>query len=161
VLRPPGLYVKSIRYGSQELTKSLLDLTSDSSGVLDVILSPNGADISGIVRGLDGSPAAGAAVTFWTAGATSNDLLDFSHPARADSKGQFKFSDVPPGDYRVIALEKGEWQRSDAGLALLPAFRARFENRATTVKLNEKDHARIQPALIPADAIEAEAAKLK
>lgn len=151
---PPGYYVKSIRYGSQDLTKSLLDLTSGSGGAIEVTLSSNVADISGGVHGSDGMPVAEVRLTLWTPGIPPSGAVDFTRTSRTDANGQFKFADLPPGDYRVAA-----WEQVDAGLALVPDFRIKFESHATAVKLNEGDHIQIQPDLIPKDAIATEASK--
>ena len=153
---PPGLYVKSIKYGSQDLTKSLLDLRSGSGGEISVVLSYNVADISGTVHGADGQPLSGVALTLWTPGTPSSDTVDFTRVAATDSNGQFKFADLPPGDYRVAA-----WEHVDDGLAMVPEFRANFESKAAAVKVSEGDHAQAEAPLIPADAIAAVAATLQ
>lgn len=153
---PPGIYVKSIRNGGQDLTKSLLDLSSGGGGALDIVLSYNVADISGVLHGPDGQPVAGATLTLWTPGAPPDGIVDLSRTTRSDSNGKFKFTDLPPGDYCVAA-----WEQIDPGLATVPEFRAQFESKAATVKLNEGDHAQIEPALIRRDESEAEAAKLR
>jgi hypothetical protein len=75
--------------------------------------------------------------------------------AKTDSTGQFTFQGLSPGEYRVAA-----WEQIEQGLDTVPEFRAKFDDKATAVKLQENDHAQIQPALIPRDAIETEAAKL-
>jgi hypothetical protein len=153
---PPGIYVKSIRSGGQDLTKSLLDLTSGGSGSVDIVLSYNVADIAGVLHGPDGQPVAGATLTLWTPGMPSDDAVDFTRTTQSGADGSFKFTDLPPGDYRVAAREQ-----IDQGLGTVPEFRSQFESQATSVKLNEGDHAQIEPSLIPKDAIEAEAAKLR
>ena len=154
---PAGLYVKSIRYGGQDLTRSLLDLTSGGGGSIDIVLSYNVADVSGVVHGADGQPLAGVALTLWTPGTPSNEAADFTRTVLTGDDGGFKFADLPPGDYRVAAWEQIE----DAGLATVPEFRSQFESSATEVKVNEGEHAQIEPALIHKDAIEAAAAKLQ
>ena len=153
---PPGMYVKAIRFGSQDLTKSMLDLSSGSGGVIDVTLSPNVADISGVVHGSDGSPVVGGIITLWTPGVPSTDSVDFTRTARTDDNGQFKLPNLPPGNYRVAA-----WEQVDQGLAMVPEFRMKFEGKAVAVTLNENDHAQIQPELISRDASQAEAAKFQ
>ena len=70
--------------------------------------------------------------------------------------GQFQFTSLAPGEYRVAA-----WEQIDAGLGIVPEFRAKFESQATTVRLNENDHAQIEPTPIAREAIEAEAARFK
>jgi Carboxypeptidase regulatory-like domain len=155
---PPGTYVKSIRFGSQDLMKSALDLTSGSGGTMNVVLSPNAGDISGIVRGADGILATNALVTLWTPGVPVEGVTDFTRTASSDTKGQFKFSGLPPGEYRLAA-----WEIIDQlyGLELTPEFWRGFDSQAVTVTVNESAHANIEAPLIGRDAIETEAAKLQ
>jgi Carboxypeptidase regulatory-like domain len=153
---PSGSYVKTIRFGNQDVTKSLLDLTSGSGGALEVALARGAGDIGGILRGADGSPLSNIEVSLWRPGIPSREGIDFARATKTDSTGQFAFQGLSPGEYRVAA-----WQQIDFGLGTVPEFQTQFEDQATAVKLNENDHAQIQPALIPRAAIEAAAAKLQ
>src|SRR5579863_244548 len=153
---PPGTYIKSIRFGSLDLLKTPLDLTSGSGGTLNVVLSPNAGDISGIVHGTDGMPAVSVLVSLWTPGVPAEEITDFTRTAQTDANGQFKFASLPPGDYRIAA-----WEQIDPGLSTTPDFRIKFESSAAAVKLNENGHENIEAPLIGHEAIEAEAAKLQ
>jgi hypothetical protein len=151
-----GTYVKSIRFGSQDLLKTPLDLTGGSGGAINVVLSPNAGDISGTVHGSDGMPLASAVVTLWTPGVPVEEIADFTRIASTDANGQFKFGSLPPGDYRIAA-----WEQIDPGLGTVPEFRMKFESKAAAVKLEENAHESIEAPLIVRDAIETEAARLQ
>jgi protocatechuate 3,4-dioxygenase beta subunit len=153
---PQGTYVKSIRFGSQDLMKTALDLTGGSGGTLNVVLSPNAGDISGVVHGADGTPLWSVLVTLWTPGIPAEGVTDFTKIASTDVNGQFKFASLPPGDYRIAA-----WEQIEPGLATVPEFRIKFESKAAAVKLDENGHENTETPLIGRDAIEAEAAKLQ
>jgi protocatechuate 3,4-dioxygenase beta subunit len=153
---PPGTYVKSIRFGSQDLMKTALDLTSGSGGAMNVVLSANAGDIGGNVRGADGRPVPNVFVTLWTPGVPAEGVADFTRTASSDTKGQFKFAGLPPGEYRIAA-----WEQIDPGLGTAPEFRIKFESKAATVRLDENAHENIEAPLIGRDAVEAEAAKLQ
>ena len=152
---PSGTYLKSIRFGNQDVTKSLLDLTSGGGGALEVVLARGAADVGGVLRGQDGAPLSNLVVSLWIPGTPSQEAVDLGRTAKTDSTGQFTFQGLSPGEYRVAA-----WEQIEQGLDTVPEFRAKFDDKATAVKLQENDHAQIQPALIPRDAIETEAAKL-
>src|SRR5258708_3228479 len=49
-----GIYVKSIHFGNEDVTKGILDLTSGTGGVIDVKLSQNAADVSATVHNAPG-----------------------------------------------------------------------------------------------------------
>jgi Carboxypeptidase regulatory-like domain len=66
---PPGTYLKSIRSGNQDITKTGLDLTSGVGAAVEVVFSPNAADVSGSLHDSTGAPLAGITVTLWRAGA--------------------------------------------------------------------------------------------
>jgi protocatechuate 3,4-dioxygenase beta subunit len=153
---PQGSYVKSIRFGSQDLLKSALDLTGGSGGMLNVVLSPNAGDVSGIVHNPDGTPLASVQVTLWTPGVPAEGATDFTRTSVTDANGQFKFANLPPGEYRIAA-----WEQIDPGLGVVPDFRIKFESKAAAVKLEENAHENTEAPLIGRDAIEAEAAKLQ
>jgi protocatechuate 3,4-dioxygenase beta subunit len=153
---PPGTYIKSARFGGQDVLKAPFDLTGGSGGTVTIVLSPNAGDIGGIVHGADGMPRAGAMVTLWTPGAPVDGVTDLTRSLYTDANGQFKFASLPPGEYRLAA-----WEQYDPGLTLAPDFRIEFEDKAATVKLEESAHANIEAPLIARDAIEAAAAKLQ
>jgi hypothetical protein len=153
---PPGTYVKSIRFGSQDLMKTPLDLTGGSGGAINVVLSPNAGDIGGIVHGGDGTALVGVFVTLWTPGVPAEGVQDFTRTTATDANGHFKFASLPPGEYRIAA-----WEQIDPGLGTVPEFRIKFESKAAAVKLDENAHENIEAPLIPHEAIETEAAKLQ
>jgi hypothetical protein len=155
---PAGMYLKSARFGERDVTRAPLDLSSGATGRLDIVLAPNAPDIAGIVHDPTGAAMPAIAVTLWNPRIPSDPLAaaDFAQTATTDALGQFKFTNLPPGEYRVAA-----WEQIDQGLGIVPEFRTQFDARATTVTLKENDHAKIEPALIPRRDIEAEASKLR
>jgi hypothetical protein len=74
----------------------------------------------------------------------------------SDANGQVKFANLAPGEYRIAA-----WEKNDPGLAMVPEFRFKFEDKAATVKLDEDAHESLEAPLIGREAIEAEVAKLQ
>jgi hypothetical protein len=145
---PAGSYVKSMRYGGQYLADRILDNTSGAAGSLEIILSPDVADLSGTVQNdsVDAPPR--VQVTLWAPGIVRN--------TESSSKGAFRFPDLPPGTYYVIA-----WEQVDRNLTTIPDFLARFENQATSVTLGPKDRGTVQVKIVKRDAVEAEAGKFR
>lgn len=147
---PDGAYLKSIRFGGQEVTKTTVDLSSGASGQLDILISPNAADVTGVARNSKGEAVQGVMVQIWLPDE------DVSKTANTDQAGNFKLSGLGPGEYHMVA-----WEDIEPGLSQDPAFRARFDSQAATVKLRDNSHETVEVKLIGKDAIEAEAAKLR
>jgi uncharacterized surface anchored protein len=81
---------------------------------------------------------------------------DIAKTANTDQAGNFKLSGLAPGEYHMVA-----WEDIEPGLSQDPAFRARFDSQATTVKLRDNSHETVEVKLIGKDAIETEAAKVR
>ncbi len=144
-----GSYVKSMRFGGQDVLKSPLDLTSGVGGVLDILLSPKAAEVDATVRGKDG-----VAVTIWPKTAVSVDPLSGS-VFTTGLDGNVKLTSIPPGEYYVAA-----WEDVDRSLLGYPDFLARFTDQATLIKVGESDKVSMDLTPIPKDKIAAEVAKL-
>jgi len=147
---PEGAYVKSMRFAGADILHANLDLSAGAGGQLEVVLSSNGAAISGVVRNSEGQPAPGATVQIWT-GAD-----EAAQSVVTDEDGAFHLAGLAPGDYRVIA-----WEATDDDLLADPAFRARFEGQATAVSLHEGSRQTVEVKSVARAAIEAEAAKVR
>jgi hypothetical protein len=149
---PPGMYVKSIRYGAQDALHGSLDLTGGAAGSLDIVLSSKVAAITGKVRNAKDEAAPGVLVTAWPRKA---ELMGGVHSASTDQNGNFEIADLGPGDYFVAA-----WEDIDPGLAEYPEFLTRFQNQAAAAKLEEGGRGSADVKPIPREKIASEMAKL-
>ncbi len=138
---PQGIYVKSVHLGAQDITHTVMDLTSGASRPLDVVLSNKAADVSGVAR-------SGVTVTLAdTDGGVKTTI--------ADQNGKFRFSSLAPGKYDVAA-----WEEIEPELASYHGFVSHFNEQASSITLAEGQHASVNPKLIPGAQIAAETAKL-
>jgi hypothetical protein len=151
-----GTYVKSIRFGNEDITNSILDLTTSTGGVLEVKLSANAADVSGTVHNDKGEKVADVQVTVGSALAALAAQTLFFRQTRTDHDGKFTIKNLPPGEYRICA-----WEEVDNGLVSDPEFRAHFDSTSVVVKLSEGSHENSDVKLLARDAIEVEAAKIR
>jgi len=132
--RPPDLehaYVKSMRLASLDVLADGLHLWSQPQGALEIVISANGATISGRVVDDRRQPAANVTVTV-IPDAASRKRLDLYRSASTDVSGRFKITDVPAGDFSVLA-----WDDIEAGAWMNPEFLRPYENRGQFVRLNE------------------------
>lgn len=147
---PENMYVKSIAFDGKEISDNRLDLTSSTGGKMEIVLSANGAEVSGIVRDAEGKPVPGALVQICDAN------QECPKTGNTDQNAAFDFKGLAPGDYKVFA-----WEDRGEGIITADDFRRRFESKSTPVKLNEKSHETIDAVLITKDAMDAEAAKIQ
>ena len=147
---PETTYVKSITFGGQDVNGKDLDLTSGSGGSMEVVISPNGAEVTGTVRDADGKPVPSAIVQICS---KSGEL---AKSANTDQNGAFDVKGLAPGEYKTFA-----WEDRGDGIITDPDLRKAFESKATVVKLSEKSHENVEPLLITKEAMETEAAKIR
>ncbi len=88
---PAGTYVKTIRFGGADVTKAAFDTSTGSSGEIDILLSPEAADLSGVARNSKGDAVAGVTVTLWEPG-TPNTLPDALVNRSATTDQEWTFS---------------------------------------------------------------------
>jgi hypothetical protein len=125
---PDGAYVKSIRYGAQEV-KGPLDLTAGGDAPLEIALAPNAAEISGTLRDAKGAPVPYYVVNLWT----SDD--EPTKREQTASDGSFTFRNLAPGEYHLAG-----WDNVAGNHQTKPAFRKLFESQAAVVPVHEGSH---------------------
>jgi hypothetical protein len=142
-----GVYLKSIRFNGQPVSTTAWDLTSGAGGTLEITLSPNAAEISGVVRDDGGASAGDRVITVWASGEAPR-----SAPSNAD--GTFRFGSLAPGEYHVLA-----WEEIEHDWATIPEFLGRF--KSTDVKLQEGSKENLDLKMVPKKAIQEETARLQ
>jgi hypothetical protein len=142
----PGIYVKSVHYGEQDVTEGLVAVVA-ADAALTVILGADGGQLTGVAQADDGQPAANVPVTIAPADRFANreDLLK---TARTDSTGSFSVAGLAPGEYKVYA-----WGDPDVPMAEDAVFRSEFSGRAAEVTIGANGQASVQVKLISADEI--------
>jgi protocatechuate 3,4-dioxygenase beta subunit len=132
--QPAGTYIKSMRFGDEDVTGKTLDLTgltlAGAAGkTLDILLSPHAAEVTGTVRDSQGVARPGVEVRLWASG----DIVGWD---QTDQNGTFHLVNLAPGDYRIAASEEypEDVTKSEQGGA---------------VKLKEDSREKIDLPLIP------------
>jgi hypothetical protein len=147
---PVGFYVKAVKAGDLNVTHKTLDLTSASSVELEITLSPNAADVSGIASNAKGDPVANAYIQL-----ASDDDPEADETTFTDQNGVFHTHNLAPGDYRAFA-----WQDDGDGIIFDPEFRKRFDAKSFKVTLIEKSHENVELKLITKESMDAEVVKM-
>ena len=151
---PQGKYVKSIRFGDQDVKNAEIDLTSGASSALNILLGADGAEVDGMVETASGQPSPGAEVTLAPA-EDYDGRDDLFKRAVTDLAGNFKIPDVAPGEYRIFA-----WERDPDNNTQSAEFRKPFEDRSAAVTVGPKDKASVQLSVITTEDMEKERSKL-
>jgi hypothetical protein len=132
----PGTYVKSMRFGNEDVSGGHIDLTKES-GPLTLVLATDVGEAKGSVKKADGDPAVRVRVTLIASG---NHLgrSDLSRYAFTDEQGKFHMREVPPGEYKAFA-----WLDAPFGAPQDPDFRKPFEKQAVAVKMDPNGQATV------------------
>jgi hypothetical protein len=97
-----GWYMKSARLGAEDVLQKGLEVERGSSGgTLEIVISSATAELKGAVTEND-KPVAGAQVRVRPDPETPYNRIR-STSASTDQNGNFKFSALPPGKYRITA----------------------------------------------------------
>lgn len=107
---PEGYYLYSMRLGPRTLDSQRVELRSGADP-LTVLFADDGAEIAGLVLDGQDRPIGGATVALEPIAA---DWPDRMKTLAADSNGNFRFHDVAPGEYRVLAWTGQEPDESTA-----------------------------------------------
>jgi protocatechuate 3,4-dioxygenase beta subunit len=153
---PQGTYVKSMRFGGQDVTRAPLDLTAGGGGSLEIVLSPKAADVTGVVLSEKGDPVQGVPVTLWPKIPDRGSATNGIKSANTDQNGSFKISGLAPGDYYAAAWD----DIPEAGLAQNPDFLAQFASDDTALNMAESAHQNASVKFITQEKIITGAAKI-
>jgi hypothetical protein len=137
-------YVKSIRYGNVDVLNDGLHPDSARESALEIVISMRGGTIEGRVLDENKKAAVNARVVL-VPELSRRRRGDLYKNASSDDLGHYRLSGLAPGNYKVFAwerIEDGAWQDVD--------FIRLYENRGTTVRIQEDQHLTADTTLIRA-----------
>jgi hypothetical protein len=149
---PQGTYLKSLRFGSEEILGKALNL-SQGSGQVTVVFSYAPAELDGTVQ----LPPTGTEATDAAAGQPVqtpdasvvlvpeklNEDGSGMHFTDTGAGGTFTLRQIPPGRYRAYAFEKVQYQELQN-----PDLLKELEPKGTEIELKQNDKKQIQLPLI-------------
>jgi len=141
---PGGYFLKSARLdGVDALTAGVTIDAKQAPGLLDILVSPDGARIDGVVS-KDQQPFQGASVTLVPEPPHRGEKRLFKSTT-TDPLGHFVLQGIPPGDYKLFA-----WESIDPEASRSPDLLRPFENRGESMHITEGSLLSVQLDLIPA-----------
>lgn len=126
-----SLYLKSIHWGTTEITDTTLDLTN---GVpprteLSIVVGTDPGQLEGTVTNDKAEPCDAVTVTLIPTGAHRSRQF-YKFPV-TDASGKFTISGIAPGSYKVLA-----WDKVDNNAVMYdPDFLRNYESAAQTVEV--------------------------
>ena len=130
----PGWSIRSVRYRGTDITDSGMEFRpSEDISDVEVEVTNKVTDVSGLVTNGKGEALKDYSIVVfpqdrekWTVNSR------YMRTARPDQDGRYKVNGLPPGEYRVIALDyldQNEWNS--------PEFLDSIRNKATAFSVNE------------------------
>jgi protocatechuate 3,4-dioxygenase beta subunit len=133
---PESCFVQTVKLAGQEI--NINDFEIRGSAELEVVLSATAGQITGSVTDEDGKSFANAIVTLIPAAPEARPTKQ-----TADVDGNFRFTSLRPGKYRVFA-----WEELDQALWEDPDFRKPYEARSAEVTVGARENQTTQLRLI-------------
>jgi hypothetical protein len=134
-----------MRLGEQDVLDTGFDFTPGVTGVLTLVVSPNGAEMEGSVANAKDEPSIGAKVTLVPDGGPRSPTR--FQTADTDQNGHFVIQGVAPGDYKIYA-----WEFIEEGACQDAEFMKQHESDGQSVSIKEKAHQGVQLQVIPAES---------
>ena len=131
--RTAGVYLKSVRMGDRPLAQPRID-AAEKLEPLTIVLGADTGELEGAVENSKGDSVARARVD-----AIAPDRPDWNRFAFSNEHGQFKVTDLPPGQYKIFA-----WESVPDGAPQDPEFRKPFDKQALSVSIQSRAHASLK-----------------
>jgi hypothetical protein len=141
---PEGWYIQEAKLGGADALGALARVRGGAE--LEITLSPRAASIKGVVKGIDGKPAASVqAVLIPDRAKERPDLYASTY---TDDDGRFSFAHVPPGEYTIYAWAKDALAEENAFYD--PAIVKRLAGNGVAVRAAESSRVNVTVTLAPA-----------
>ena len=133
---PDGCFVQKMLLGRQEIAGDEVELQTSTS--LEIIFSATAGTITGSASDADGKLFSNPTVALFPP-----DTRSRPEKQVVDDDGNFKFTNLRPGKYKLLA-----WEEVDDGLWQDPDFRKKYENRATEIAVGPSETRNAQVRVI-------------
>jgi 5-hydroxyisourate hydrolase-like protein (transthyretin family) len=138
----PGFYVKSIKYGDEEIAGTVFKFSGSRAGSFEVVLKAGTPSISGRVTDSQSRPVSGVTVVFIPAQRSRVDLFRNTY---TDQDGKFTMANLAQGDYKVFS-----WEAADNNTYFDPNFLEQYEQLGKTISVTGTSNSSVDVKLIPA-----------
>lgn len=139
---PPNAYLKSARFGNTDVLQEGLSVSGNLSGELEIVVSPNAAQLEGTVLDREQKPVRGVQVVLIPD--RFRERRDLYKTSTTDQNGRFTLRGLTPGDYKLFA-----WEEIEPFSYYDPDVLRRYEEQGNAVKISESAKTAIEAKMIP------------
>jgi 5-hydroxyisourate hydrolase-like protein (transthyretin family) len=137
----PGFYVKSVKYGEDEILGKPFKF-SGASRTLEVTLRAGIATVNGTVTDGKTQPVSGVNAVLVPA---DLNRLDLFRTVLTDQNGRYSMANLAPGDYKAFS-----WESIDNNAYFDPEFLKQYEQLGKAIVVSETTNPSVDLRLIPA-----------
>ncbi|MCP5120447.1 MAG: carboxypeptidase regulatory-like domain-containing protein [bacterium] len=140
---PEGAYLKAAKFGTEEvLDEGMVVSRADSGRLLELVVSPHGGSVEGVVVDDDGKPVINASVAL-VPEKDKRAREELFQLVTTDQQGGYAIHGIPPGDYALFA-----WEKLEFGSHRDPVFLEAYEDDGVTLSVEEKSQQVIELELL-------------
>jgi hypothetical protein len=107
-------YIQSIKMGQVDVLSNGLHVREDQNNPIDIGIATDGGVVEGRVVNAGGEATANVTTALIPVALARR--TDLYRSTQTDDSGHYRFSDVAPGDYKLLSweeVEPGAWQNAD------------------------------------------------
>jgi hypothetical protein len=139
---PQGYFIKKEDYGGVDVLNQPLRFDSSQSAKLEIVISPNSGQLTGVSLDGKGLPAAGIQTVLIPD--HGRDRIELYKTAITDEAGRFSITAIPPGDYKIFA-----WEYIEPNFWFDPDVVRSSEAKAHAIHIGELSKESIEVRTIP------------
>lgn len=140
----PGFYLKSARYGSEDVLHAPIRFSSSASGVVELTFRAGAGQVSGTVTDSKSQPVPGIQ-TILIPEQSLRNRQELYRTTVTDQNGRFTLSNIPPGNYKLFsweALQQSGYFNSDV--------MKQFEAQGRAIRVVESSNETVEVKMISA-----------
>lgn len=138
-------YLKAARLGGEDVLEQDLTISGPPPGSLELVVSPAGGRIDGVVLNAQQLPFSSAQLVL-VPEPRRRPRSEWFKTTATDQYGRFTLRGISPGEYKLFA-----WEEMEPGAYQDPEFLKLYEGRGTAVRVEEGSRLRVELKLIPGE----------
>ena len=139
----PDLYLKDVQFGTKSVLNDTIQIASQNSETLSIVLSNNAGRIDGTLLDDKSKPQSGVPVVLIPD--QSRDRYELYKSTTTDQAGHYVFRGIAPGNYKLFA-----WEAIETNSYYDREVLSQYESQGKPVHIQESSKETIELKIIPA-----------